>query len=91
MEETLGRRIRRARLRLDITQKDLAGRTKISRTAMNLLEKGDTADPRMSTLMALADVLGVTMDYLAGREEDKESEHKPAARATAGRRATPVG
>jgi transcriptional regulator with XRE-family HTH domain len=79
MTETLGRRIRRARLRLDITQKVLAERTRISRTAMNLLEKGDTTDPRMSTLIALADALGVTMDYLAGREEDTDSEQQPAA------------
>jgi transcriptional regulator with XRE-family HTH domain len=73
MGEPLGRRIRRARLHRDITQKDLAGLVGISRNAMNKLEKGETRDPRMSHLKKLADALGVTMDYLAGREDEQEA------------------
>ena len=32
------------------------------------LVKGKTTDPRMSTLIALADALDVSIDWLAGRE-----------------------
>jgi putative transcriptional regulator len=76
MVETLGRRIRRARLHRDITQKALADLVGISRNAMNKLEKGDTQNPHMSHLRKLADALGVSMDYLAGRK-DEESEFEP--------------
>jgi putative transcriptional regulator len=77
MAETLGRRIRRARLHRDITQKALAELVGISRNAMNKLEKGETLDPHMSHLCKLADALGVSMDYLAGRK-DEDSEFAPA-------------
>jgi transcriptional regulator with XRE-family HTH domain len=69
MESTLGQRIRRARLRKDMTQKTLSEKVKISRTAMNKLEKGETQNPQMHHLHALAEALGVSMDYLAGRRE----------------------
>jgi transcriptional regulator with XRE-family HTH domain len=82
MAETLGRRIRRARLRKDITQRELADLAGISRTSMNQIEKGETLDPRMSHLRKIAEALGVTMDYLAGREEE-ESELETADRELA--------
>jgi transcriptional regulator with XRE-family HTH domain len=83
MTETLGRRIRRARLHRDITQKELAELVGISRTAMNKLEKGETLDPHMSHLRKIADALGVSMDYLAGRK-DEDEEFMPAAVALVG-------
>jgi transcriptional regulator with XRE-family HTH domain len=86
MEETLGRRIRRARLHRDITQKDLAGLVGISRNAMNKLEKGETLDPRMTHLRKIAEALGVSMDYLAGRKDD-DVELEPTALVHAGREA----
>ena len=56
-----------------------------SRTAMKQLEKGETRDPRMAHLRTLADVLGVTMDYLAGRQDT------PAPKRPRARQAAPVG
>jgi transcriptional regulator with XRE-family HTH domain len=69
MENTLGYRIRRARLHLDLTQKALADKVGISRTAMNQLEKGEIQNPRMHHLQAIAEALGVSMDYLAARPD----------------------
>jgi transcriptional regulator with XRE-family HTH domain len=37
---------------------------------MNKLEKGETLDPRMTHLRKIAEALGVSMDYLAGRKDD---------------------
>ena len=85
MAETLAQRIRRARLHRAITQKELAALVGISRTAMHQLEKGETRDPRMAHLRTLADVLGVSMDYWAGRQ------NTPVPKRPRPRRAVPVG
>jgi transcriptional regulator with XRE-family HTH domain len=85
MAETLAQRIRRARLHRAITQTELAALVGISRTAMHQLEKGETRDPRMAHLCTLADVLGVTMDYLAGRRDT------PPPKRPRPRKAVPVG
>jgi len=74
MEETLGQRIRKARQRYGMSQTELAKRVGISKTAMNQIEMGETLDPRMSRLRAIADILGVSMDYLAGREDEDDEE-----------------
>jgi transcriptional regulator with XRE-family HTH domain len=66
MDERLGDRIRMHRSRLRMTQKALADAIGISLTSMNAIEKVDV-DPRASRIKALADVLGVTTDYLLGR------------------------
>ena len=70
MKETLGERIRKARLRYGMSQTELAKRVGISKTAMNQIEMGETADPRLSRIRAMADILGVSMDYLAGRQDE---------------------
>jgi transcriptional regulator with XRE-family HTH domain len=44
---------------------------------MNLIESGETPDPRASRIAAIADVLGVSADYLLGRE-DEDSERLAA-------------
>ena len=85
MAETLAQRIRRARLHRAITQTELAALVGISRTAMHQLEKGETRDPRMAHLRTLADVLGVSMDYWAGRQ------NTPVPKRPRPRRAVPVG
>jgi transcriptional regulator with XRE-family HTH domain len=83
MAETLGDRVRKARLRYGMSQTELAKRVGISKTAMNQIEMGETLDPKISRIRAIADILGVSMDYLAGRKDD-ESELLPAAVALVG-------
>ena len=66
--ETMGMRIRVTRMRRRIKQIDLARRVGISKNAMFQIEN-DATDPRASRIKAIADVLGVTTDYLlAGTE-----------------------
>lgn len=66
-EDSMGMRIRLARVRRNITQIELARRIGISKGAMNQIENNQT-DPRSSSIKAMAEVLGVTTDYLHGRE-----------------------
>ena len=78
MSELLGERIRKTRIRYGMSQAELARRIKVSLNTMNKIEAGDTPDPRASRIKAIADVLGVSADYLLGREE-VDSESLPAA------------
>ena len=79
MSETMGDRIRMHRARLRMSQTDLAKRIGISLTSMSAIEAGHT-DPRASRIKKLAEVLGVSTDYLLGHE-DKDSEFEPTALA----------
>jgi transcriptional regulator with XRE-family HTH domain len=85
MKETLGARIRQARLLYGMSQTELARRVGISKTAMNQIEMGETADPRLSRIRAIADILGVSMDYLAGRqnEDATPTPQRPGTRTAA--------
>jgi transcriptional regulator with XRE-family HTH domain len=79
MTEKLGERIRKARERYGMSQAELARRIHISKNSMNMIESGKTPDPSALKVKAIADTLRVSTDYLLGREDVKESEHKPAA------------
>jgi transcriptional regulator with XRE-family HTH domain len=92
MTQTLGDRIRQARARLRLTQAELARRIGISTTAMHAIESGDT-DPRASRVVAMADVLEVSTDYLLGRTASGmlPAPSKPPALRTRPRTTAPVG
>jgi transcriptional regulator with XRE-family HTH domain len=79
MADSLGARIRQARLRYGMSQAELARRIGVSKNTMNLIESGKTPDPAVSRIRAIADTLNVSMDYLAGRSKDEESELLAAA------------
>ena len=66
---TLGERIRLERKRYGMTQKELADRSHISKTAMNDLEQGRTRDPSLSVATRIARALGLSLDHLV-QEED---------------------
>ena len=67
MSESLGDRIRKARGWCGLSQAALARRIGVSTTTMNKIEGGDTPDPRASRIVAMADVLDVSADFLLGR------------------------
>lgn len=66
MDETLGLRIRLERTRQGLKQKVLAAHAGLSAIALYQIEH-DRTSPTALHLKALADALGVSMDYLAGR------------------------
>jgi transcriptional regulator with XRE-family HTH domain len=81
MAETLGDRIRMHRARLHMSQSELGNRIHLSTNGISLIEKGKV-DPRASIIRAIADVLGVSTDYLLGRK-DTWSDRLPTTPAFA--------
>jgi transcriptional regulator with XRE-family HTH domain len=65
---TLGQRIHQERTRYGMSQAELARRAKVSKTAMNDLEKGRTVEPRFTLIRNIAQALGVSLDIFTERE-----------------------
>jgi transcriptional regulator with XRE-family HTH domain len=68
MPSTIGERIRAERERYGMSQAELARRIAISKTAMNDIEQGKTVNPGVLHVVAIADVLRLSVDTLLGRE-----------------------
>ncbi len=80
MTTAYGTCVRQARLRYGMSQAELARRIGMSKTALNNLEKGQTSDPHISWMVAIADALHVSLDTLIGREgagDEAGSETQP--------------
>ena len=77
------------RARLHLSQSDLGGKVGLSTNGISLIERG-TVDPRASVISAIADVLGVSTDYLlkgkrTTRRLTDDVELFPTELASAGR------
>ena len=64
---TVGERIAKLRTSLGLSQTELANKAGITRQCLWKYEN-NVADPKLLYAMCIADALGVTLDYLAGRE-----------------------
>jgi len=64
---TLAQNLRRLRNKAKLTQAELAERAAVPQQTVSRLELGAAIDPRYSTLRALADVLDISTDDLAGK------------------------
>ena len=69
---TIGERLRILRMEQGITQQQLADQAGISRSNINTWESGKSL-PLPDGLIALANCLGCTVDYLLGRESEEGS------------------
>jgi transcriptional regulator with XRE-family HTH domain len=69
----LSERIRKTRKDAGISQEELARRAGIGFAAVSRLERGVSHDPHYSTLLNLADALGVPVEALI-REEDRSED-----------------
>jgi transcriptional regulator with XRE-family HTH domain len=66
--EGLARNLRQARKRAGLTQERLSSLARLHRTEISLLERGER-DPRLSTVVRLAQAIGVpTCDLFEGIE-----------------------
>lgn len=85
MNERLGDRVRAERERYGISATLLAERVGITRQQLYMIETSKTLDPGALTVMAIADCLGVTIDYLLkGRRNPQrniDDVHERAAAA----------
>lgn len=73
MAETFGQRLSRLRKEKGLTQEDIAKRIIISPQAVSKWEN-DISSPDILVLSSLADILGVSVDVLLGREEESAEE-----------------
>lgn len=81
----IGRRIRKVREQHGMTQVALARTLGASINAINMLEMGATKAPHIERLVAIADIFGVSLDYLAGRTEDPTAPQQPQPKPKRGR------
>lgn len=88
-ERSLGASIRRAREDAGLTQAQLASALGVSQNIIGRLESGGRADPRLSTLIRLREVLKVSLDDLA--VSAGLSKAQPSGRATDRRIAQTLG
>lgn len=66
----LARRLKELRDARGLTQQQMAGQAGLSMSLVTQMEQGTKADPRLSTLLALARALGVAVaDLIRGVEE----------------------
>ena len=60
--------LRTARIAMHLTQEELGNKVNIKKASISKYERG-TMQPSQETLVKLADILGVTVDYLLGRPQ----------------------
>jgi transcriptional regulator with XRE-family HTH domain len=85
--DTLGKRLRERRAQIGFSQTEVAKQTGIIQRDLSLLERGKKHALWAGTLLRLAETLGCSLDYLAGRTEDPT----PPPKRPRSRKAAPVG
>jgi transcriptional regulator with XRE-family HTH domain len=77
--EVFGANVRRVRHERDYSQERLADQVRLHRTEIGKIEQG-IVEPRLSTLVVLADGLGVSLDELvAGIAVPQERKPSPSS------------
>lgn len=66
IQQALGRNLRQARKRAELTQEAVAERSGVHPTEVSRIEAGKR-DPRVATVAALAEAVGVSVSDLLGR------------------------
>lgn len=69
---TLGEKIRKRRIELNMTMDDLGNAIGVQRSAINKYEKGMITDLKRSTIQALATALQVSPLYLLDDDDDDQ-------------------
>jgi transcriptional regulator with XRE-family HTH domain len=88
--KAIGERIRLARMQHGWNQKQFADITGIRQGNLSRIEQGQYSSRHPSRLLALADTLNVSLDYLFGRVDEKDSTWQaPSTPSAAKGRRTP--
>jgi transcriptional regulator with XRE-family HTH domain len=77
--QVLGARLRRIRRGQDLTSQALAEKAGTTRVTISALENRRKPGVSFAVVVRIAQVLGVSLDYLAGRKDDESVEIEPAA------------
>lgn len=71
MKKTFGRRLRKIRKAKNLMAKEVAAAVDLSQSALSQIETGNVG-PSIETMVAVADFLDVSLDYLTGRTDNEE-------------------
>ncbi|SFX65925.1 Transcriptional regulator, contains XRE-family HTH domain [Thermoactinomyces sp. DSM 45891] len=75
MENLLGKRLKEARLNADMLQREVAEKIGIGHAAISQYEKGNR-NPDPETLSKIANLYGVSVDWLLDRPSDQVSQNE---------------
>ncbi len=70
MIETIGSRLKSLRMNEQLSQQQVANLIGVNKTAISYYET-DERQPPLGTLVHLANIFGVTTDYILGREKER--------------------
>ncbi|MDQ3158549.1 MAG: HAD-IA family hydrolase [bacterium] len=68
LEQALGKKLQEARKTAGLTQQSLCQKAKISYSTLAKIERGAIKAPSIFTIWKIADIIGISMDDLLGRE-----------------------
>lgn len=68
-EELMGRRLKELRLAAGMKQEEVAAKIGISSTTYSNIETGYATSTKLRTIVALADLHNVSVDYILGRTD----------------------
>ena len=97
MEDRLGDRVRKTREHYGMPAAELARRVDISRNQLYMIESNKTPDPGALTVVAIAEVLGVSTDFLltgkrmTRRSKLEEDDPTTPPKRPRSRKAAPIG
>jgi transcriptional regulator with XRE-family HTH domain len=75
-KKRMGMRIRACRLDIDLSQESLAEKLGMKRTNIANYEAGRVVPPG-NVILDMAEILGVTTDYILGRTDDPSQQSEP--------------
>jgi transcriptional regulator with XRE-family HTH domain len=87
---TLGQRLKAYRLLAGLSQNQLAQRANVHRPIISEVESGKQANLTLETARRLTQVLGISLEMLAG-DGEPESASTPPKKRPRSRKAAPVG
>ncbi len=71
--ETFGNKLKKARIKANKTQEQVANEMNISRTNISKYENGDL-EPNLHTLKKISEIYKVSIDYILGISEENKKE-----------------
>lgn len=79
-EQVFGLRLQQARKKVGITQQDLSDEAELSYSTLAKIERGAIRAPSVFTVEKIADVIGVSVDSLLGRESKGSGASKKVSK-----------
>lgn len=79
--EKFGKRLQEARQQAGLTQQDLCDQADLSYSTLAKIERGAIKSPSVFTVEKIADVIGVTVDSLLGRQSEVTTAEKKISKS----------